>query len=69
MWAIISQVLMNILIAIVSDKVVVEAGKALIEKGVSSAVKGVGITNRDAQQLIGSITRSALNSYDPKSTN
>ena len=63
MWAFISNILINIVVAIVSDTVVVEAGKKLLLKGVDSTVKGVGITDTDTQELIGAITRSALNSY------
>ena len=63
MWALISKFLIDIVIAIVSDTVVVEAGKKLLLKGVDSTVKGVGITDTDTQELIGAITRSALNSY------
>lgn len=64
MWSIISKILLNIVLAIVSDKAVVEAGKKLITKGVDSAVKGVGITDEDAKHLIHEITRSTLNSIE-----
>jgi len=66
MWGIISEILINLVIAIVSDKVVVEAGKKLITKGVDSAVKGVGITDEDAMHLVEQITKSALNSFKVK---
>ena len=63
MWTILSNFLINMVIAIISDKVVVEAGKKLILKGVASATKGVGITDSDTRVLLGAITKSALNSY------
>ena len=66
MWSSLSKVLIDIVIAIISDKVVVEAGKALITRGVDSAVKGVGITDADAQDLIHSIAASTLNSITHK---
>ena len=69
MWATISRILINIVIAIISDKVVIAAGKKLIVKGVDSAVKGVGIDNGDVKDLLHEITRSALNTYDSKPIN
>ena len=65
MWSSLSKILIDIVIAIISDKVVVEAGKALITRGVDSAVKGVGITDADATHLIKEITRSTLNDFKP----
>ena len=61
MWAIISKLLLDIVITIVSDKVVVEAGKKLILKGVDSVMDDVGITNKDAIDLAKAITKSGLN--------
>ena len=62
MWPIISKILINILISIISDKVVIEAGKKLIKKGVDSTVKNVGIDNKDAVEIIDNIIDSSLNS-------
>jgi len=61
MWSIISKILINILISIISDKVVIEAGKKLIQKGVNSTVKNVGIDDKDAIDLIEGIIDSSLN--------
>lgn len=62
MWAIISKILLNVVIAIVSDKVVVAGAKKMIVKAVDSGVDKVGITNEDAKDIIHSITDSGLNS-------
>ena len=59
MWSMIVKILMYI----ISDKVVIELGKKLITRGVDSAIKGVGITDKDAQHLVKEITRSTLNSF------
>ena len=64
MWAFVSELLLNIVIAIVSDKVVVEAGKKLIAKGVDSVSEGIGITDDDAKHLVEQITRSTLNNFN-----
>ena len=61
MWSIISKILINILISIISDKVVIQAGKKLIQKGVNSTVKNVGIDDKDAIDLIEGIIDSSLN--------
>ena len=60
-WTYLSRLLIEIVIAIISDKVVVEASKKLIGKAVDSAVDGVGITDSDAKYLIHSIANSGLN--------
>jgi len=62
MWTIVSKILMNILIAVISDKVVVEGAKKMIVKAIDSKVNKVGITNDDAKEIIHSITESGLNS-------
>jgi len=62
MWSIISKILLNIVVAIVSDKVAIEGAKKLITKAVDSGVDKVGITNDDAKEIIHSITESSLNS-------
>ncbi len=62
MWAVISKILMNIAIAIISDKLLVDGAKKLIVKAVDSKVNKVGITNEDAKSIIHSITNSGLNS-------
>ena len=62
MWTVISKLLINIVIAIVSDKVVVDGAKRMIVKAVDSKVDKVGITNEDAKEIIHSITESGLNS-------
>ena len=61
MWAAISKILIQIVISIISDKVVVEASKRLVNRAVDSAVNGVGITDKDAKDLIHSIADSGLN--------
>ena len=64
MWAFVSELILNIVIAIESDKVVVEAGKKLIAKGVDSVSEGIGITDDDAKHLVEQITRSTLNNFN-----
>lgn len=61
MWATISKFILNIVISIISDKVIVEATKKMLVKAVDSKVKNVGITNEDAKDLLHTITESSLN--------
>jgi len=64
MWTTISKVLLQLLISIISDKVMVEGAKKLITKAVNSGVKGVGIDNTDAISIITTITTSTLNTLE-----
>ncbi len=61
MWTIISKVLLQIIISIISDKVLVEGAKKMVVKAVDSKVNKVGVTNDDARDIIHSITESGLN--------
>ena len=64
MWTTISKLLLQLVIAIISDKVIVEGAKSLIVKAVDSGVKGVGINDEDAKQMITNITLSTLNTLE-----
>ena len=64
MWATIGKVLLDILIYLISDKVLVAGAKKMITKAVSSGVEKVGITNEDAKDLIESIATSTLNTVE-----
>ncbi len=66
MWATISKILLQIVISIISDKVVVEGAKKLITKAVDSGMEGVGIDNQDAKDIIQKITKSTLNTLEDK---
>lgn len=62
MWTILSKILINIVIAIISDKVLVESSKKMIIKAVDSTTERVGISNEDAKDIIHNIAKSGLNS-------
>lgn len=64
MWTIISRLLIKLIIKIVTDRVLVESAKSMLEKAVDSGVKKVGITNEDAQHIINTISESTLNTVD-----
>lgn len=64
MWATISKVLLQLVISIISDKVLVQGAKNMIVKAVDSGVDKVGITDDDAKELIHSIAQSALNTVE-----
>lgn len=64
MWSTISKILLQILISIISDKVLVSTAKTMLVKAVDSGVKKVGITDDDVQDIIHSIATSTLNSFD-----
>jgi hypothetical protein len=64
MWTTIGKVLLDIIIYLISDKVLVATAKKMIVKAVDSGVEGVGVTNEDAKDLIHSITQSSLNALD-----
>ena len=68
MWITISQILIKIVMALLSDRVLVEAGKKMLNKAVESAEDSVGIDNEDAREIIESITKSSLNSVDESIT-
>lgn len=64
MWSTISSILLKIVMSIISDKVLVQGAKTMITKAVDSGVKGVGIDNTDAQDIIHTITQSTLNTLE-----
>ena len=64
MWTMISKLLLQLVMTIISDKVIVNGAKELIVRAVDSGVEGVGITNTDAQDIIASITKSTLNTLE-----
>lgn len=64
MWATIGKVLLDILIYIISDKVLVQGAKKMLVKAVDSTVENVGIDNEDVKELIHSIATSTLNTVE-----
>lgn len=64
MWLTIGKIVLDILIYLISDKVLVQAAKKMLVKAVDSTVEKVGIDNKDAQDLIHTITSSTLNSIE-----
>jgi len=61
MWTIISEFLVKMVMAIISDKVLVKTAKTMLTKAVDSTVDKVGITDEDAKDIIHNITSSSLN--------
>ena len=61
MWTTIGKIVLDILIYLISDKVLVAGAKKMLLKAVDSGVEKVGITNEDAQEIIHSIAESSLN--------
>lgn len=61
MWATIGKILLDILIYMISDKVLVQGAKKMLVKAVDSTVEKVGIDNEDVQELIHTIAESSLN--------
>lgn len=64
MWTTISKILLQLVITIISDRVLVAGAKKMITKAVDSAVSNVGIDDEDAKVLIHKITTSTLNTLD-----
>ena len=64
MWSTIGKVLLDILIYIISDKVLVQGAKKMLVKAVDSTVENVGIDNEDVKELIHSIATSTLNTVE-----
>jgi len=63
MFVFLSNLIINIVIAIISEKVVVDAGKKLLAKGVASATSGIGIDEEDANDIVDIVAKSILNSH------
>ena len=68
MWTTIADILIKIILALISNKQLVTFGKDALEKAVDSGVKGIGIDNKDAQDIIHTVTKSSLNSLDESVT-
>lgn len=64
MWTTISKILLQLVMTIISDKVIVDGAKKMITKAVDSGVENVGITNSDAKDIINTITKSTLNTLE-----
>ena len=63
MWTTISNILLQLIINIISDKVVMDVAKKLINRAVNSKTKGIGITNNDVQDILTSVAKSTLNTF------
>ena len=64
MWTTIINIMIKVLIALISDRKLVTVAKSLLNKAVVSAEDKVGIDNKDAREIIESITKSSLNNID-----
>ena len=62
MWTIVSKLLIQLVIGIISDKVLVSSASDMLLKAVRS--KTVGIDNKDARNIIDNVAESTLNTLE-----
>lgn len=64
MWAMISKILLQIVTSIISEKVLVQGAKLMISKAVDSKAEDIGINDKDARDIISTVTSSTLNTLE-----